>query len=302
MISDRREYEATVENARIWVLFDTHGTAPEEHKIDVNHIHQYVEVFVCCRGTLRFELYKNDNESETAVATENDCFLIPIEYSHHLISADEDAEWYSFGFHVGRIGRRGTAGLCEQLSVLKKMDVPCRLHGQNRFCNEVRRLFRSEYSKGACLPALQITVLLAELLKETGRAVAGSSADRLWMKDGNSQFTVLEHILAARYMEKLTYRTLADDLHISERQLSRIIKKRYGMTMHQVLFEKRLEAARRMMAKGETNLSKLATEVGFANGAAFRKAFFEKYGTTPRQYCETIAAHSEKPSAKKETT
>lgn len=294
MMNDRREYETTAENARIWVLFDTYSTAPEERKIDINHIHQYVEVFVCCRGTLHFELYKSEKESATAIATENDCLLIPIEYSHHLISADEDAEWYSFGFHVGRIGRHGTAALYEQLSMLKKMDIPCKLHGQNRFCAEVRRLFRSEYSKGSCLPALQITTLLSELLTENKTTIISSSSDTLWMKNGNSQFTVLEHILAARYMEKLTYQTLAADLHISERHLSRIIKKRYGMTLHRLLTEKRLDAAHRMMTKGEKKLSKIAEEVGFANNAAFYQAFLQKYGVTPKQFCDDLTQHTSK--------
>ncbi len=290
-MENRREYEAAIENARVWVLLEDYTAPAPKHQIDTNHIHQYVEVFVCCKGALHFELYKNEQESQIAAIAENDCLLIPIEYSHHLLSVDERAEWYSFGFHVQHIKRRGTSGLYEQLSMLKKMDAPCRIADQNRFCEETRRLLCSEYTKGSCLPALQITALLSLLLQKNGAAVISSSSDTLWMKNGNSQFTVLEHILAARYMEKLSYRTVAADLHISERQLSRIIQKRYQTTLHKLLTEKRLEAAHRMMKSGERDLFAIADAVGFANRMAFYKAFAQKYGSSPRQFCESIDRH-----------
>ncbi len=288
-MENRREYEATVENARVWVLLDGRDTAEPEKQIDTNHIHQYVEVFVCCKGEICIELSKNEAEGREAFIPENACMLIPIEYSHHLVSAHEGAEWYSFGFHVQRLKRRGTSGLYEQLSRFKQMELPCLLERQERFCAEICRMFLTEYAKNSFLPALQITTLLSELIQKNGMELFPAASHALWIKDGDAQFTVLEHILAARYMEPLHYRSLCADLHISERQLSRIIKKRYGTSWHKLLTEKRLEAAKRRMKKGERNLGQIAEDVGFSGKAAFCQAFVKAYGMTPRQYCERAA-------------
>ena len=98
------------------------------------------------------------------------------------------------------------------------------------------------------------------------------------------RMATLEHLISSRYMEQLTLKQVADELHLSERQLRRIVNKRYGKTLKNVITEKRLKTAEKMLRLSDKSITKIAYIVGYKNSGIFCNEFKEKYGLTPIDY------------------
>ncbi|HMW01463.1 MAG TPA: helix-turn-helix transcriptional regulator [Acidobacteriota bacterium] len=71
----------------------------------------------------------------------------------------------------------------------------------------------------------------------------------------------------------LNLHRVADKLGLSAGQLSRILNKHAGMRFRQLLQQTRLEAAKQMLAAGNTSIKEVAYSVGFSDSDYFSRAF-----------------------------
>ena len=85
-------------------------------------------------------------------------------------------------------------------------------------------------------------------------------------------------------MKKLTMKEIADELYISSRQLDRIVRKRYGKTLHKVIMETRVRTAEQMLLTTDMTVERIGRAVGFSSGAGFYREFSAAYGMTPAEY------------------
>ncbi|MCI8388072.1 MAG: helix-turn-helix domain-containing protein [Clostridiales bacterium] len=74
---------------------------------------------------------------------------------------------------------------------------------------------------------------------------------------------------------------LCEILYISRRQLSRIVKELYGMTLTEKLNIQRLEYARHLLLSTDMTVSDIAADSGFSSTQYFYRLFSEKYHTSP---------------------
>jgi AraC-like DNA-binding protein len=77
---------------------------------------------------------------------------------------------------------------------------------------------------------------------------------------------------------------VARQAHLSEGAFSRFFKLRTGKTLPRYINELRVGRACRFLAEGETKITDIAMECGFANLANFNRRFLEISGHTPRSY------------------
>ena len=77
---------------------------------------------------------------------------------------------------------------------------------------------------------------------------------------------------------------LADLLHISRRQLVRILQANYGMNFRQKLQKTRMDYAAWLLATTNRQVSDIGQEVGYSSEAAFFKLFKRAFGMTPKAY------------------
>ena len=75
-------------------------------------------------------------------------------------------------------------------------------------------------------------------------------------------------------------RRLAEELHLSERHLSRIIKRECGVTFRERLRTTRIKAAKRLLSEGHP-VSEVAALVGYASISAFYTAYKKHFGVPP---------------------
>ncbi len=77
---------------------------------------------------------------------------------------------------------------------------------------------------------------------------------------------------------------LAAMLHMSTRQVGRIIKKHYGMTFREKLTQTRMNNAAFLLRTTDKRIQDIVEAVGYTSYDTFLKTFTAKFGTTPAKY------------------
>ena len=77
---------------------------------------------------------------------------------------------------------------------------------------------------------------------------------------------------------------LAKELHVSRRQLVRILKKYYSMTFREKLIQARMDRAAFLLRTTEQPINQIGADVGYGRESAFFKVFRRSFDCTPRQY------------------
>ncbi len=88
--------------------------------------------------------------------------------------------------------------------------------------------------------------------------------------------------------EELSVRDLATLCYVSADHLTRLFKKKYGMTVSEYIQEKRIRLAGELLQREDLTISMVANTVGFGNYSYFTEQFKKHYGMTPREYQKQI--------------
>lgn len=85
--------------------------------------------------------------------------------------------------------------------------------------------------------------------------------------------------------------SLAETLHLSKRQLARILLNHYGMTFRQKKLAARMEHAKYLLQMTDMHVYQIAEATGYHSEAAFYKAFRNHYQLTPQEYRSQFDRH-----------
>ncbi|MEJ1097058.1 MULTISPECIES: AraC family transcriptional regulator [unclassified Pseudoxanthomonas] len=85
----------------------------------------------------------------------------------------------------------------------------------------------------------------------------------------------------------ITLAALAREAGLSRFQVVRGFSKLTGLTPHAYIVQRRLDAARAMIANGDA-LADAAVACGFADQSHFNRMFVQRYGVTPGTYAEAM--------------
>lgn len=77
---------------------------------------------------------------------------------------------------------------------------------------------------------------------------------------------------------------LARELHLSTRQLSRVLQRDYGMSFRQKRTGARMDYAGFLLRTTEQSISQICASVGYQSEAVFYRNFKEHFGISPLQY------------------
>jgi AraC-like DNA-binding protein len=94
---------------------------------------------------------------------------------------------------------------------------------------------------------------------------------------------LVEYIDANLAME-IGVRDLAGVVQMSPSYFSRIFKASFGLTPYRFVMQKRIEAAKQMLAAEKHTSSEVALACNFASASHFARVFREFTGVTPKQY------------------
>lgn len=94
----------------------------------------------------------------------------------------------------------------------------------------------------------------------------------------------IDNFFALYPPEKQTRQELAEYLHCSQRQLIRKMQALYGVSFRQKLIASRMDLAKYLLRSTDKSVNEISSAVGYADNAAFFRAFRQHTGLTPAQY------------------
>lgn len=270
---DRRVYSVHVENVTVELLVEESRESDASQLIGMTpHTHAYHELFACMAGEMVIHTEKGEITLHAG-----DLAIIPANLRHVSHITGTDSAFKAVGMRFTRQPRRACRDIFSRLNALCGVQA----HGLFSLCTSVAAL--AEYSgEDDCLPALQLTLLLCELADKTGGSsvhAAQALSDRDLRRASR-----LDYFINTCFMNPLTAEFVASQLFVSPRQLSRLVKKRYGMSLRQAVTKKRVSVAAEMLKNGELSAAEIALSVGFGSVPSFYRAFSEEYGLSPQEY------------------
>ena len=123
----------------------------------------------------------------------------------------------------------------------------------------------------------------AEQMKQYGEQFIQSLAQETKGDTANALETAVSYI-DQHLAEELSVRDLAAASYISADHLTRLFKKKYGMTVSEYIQDKRIRLAGELLKQGDATISMVANTVGYGNYSYFTEQFKRHFGVTPREY------------------
>lgn len=238
------------------------------------HTHSWYELFYCINGKIEIH-----SEESLYSLTSGDAVLVAPRFSHFLAPSGT-GEWLAFSFSAKPTGEETeTAGAL--FSFLRFEGVRA-FHG-GELCDRICPLLRGaiasrDWTTAGCL-------LLSLLLSAAKAENAPTETPALYEGD-MSRIYRIEELCTGYLHENITLSDLSKALHLSERQISRIIRRQYGKTFRAYLASLRMEAATSMLGAG-ASIQSTAAAVGYASVAAFSTVFKRTMGLSPGEYRRT---------------
>jgi len=282
---ERDEYCVNVEDTTLKLLVERE-IGDECYAINrlTMHSHSYCEIFVCCSGHMTI-----NTEKGCLYLYAGDLAMIPSNIMHLRFAQDEDTVWCSLGFLCIRRSRRDCRklydilyGVCGRLWVLR---------GRDDICADIAAIAGRKFPKDSFLPAMRFGSILTDLANMPLEFCSGDICEPQNIKKDNdiNRTAQLEHIINLLFMEDISAEEIADKLHVSSRHLSRIVKERYGITLRQVITDKRIATAENLLLTTGDSAENICDSVGFQSKSGFYKEFRKKNGMTPIVYRKKFA-------------
>ena len=83
---------------------------------------------------------------------------------------------------------------------------------------------------------------------------------------------------------ELSVKWLSSQLYMNENYLSRMFRREMNLPLVKYMMQKKMEAAKKYLDEGYTNLQEVARLTGFADPLYFSKCFKKEYGVAPSKY------------------
>lgn len=126
------------------------------------------------------------------------------------------------------------------------------------------------------LMELTMGLLLLHLLRLAGRATTAG---------GGSRALALRALAyVERHYANATLTAFAAENHVPDYTASRAVKTQLGQSFRQLLQDRRLTAAARMLTSTRLPVAEIIAAVGYENTGHFYRAFREKFGVSPKEY------------------
>lgn len=242
------------------------------------HHHSFYELHIVASGEATYHI-----DSKDIVVKEGTFLFIPPDVTHRVVSVSDNFTKFAFSFE---------------------------LHNND----ELRNLLKSEINLYFFDTTPQIVSALIEnilnniLNEKIGyRTIIENNIVNLLISlmqkmfkfsDFISQENTTDSYLAMRVRMALLYIddniadatavNIANHLHISTRQLSRTLKTALSMTTQEVIINRRIKKAKKLMQNLDVPLSEIAEIVGFHSLQHFSKTFKKMEGTTATYYRQQI--------------
>ncbi len=256
------------------------------HFVNVTpHMHDYYEFYIFMEGDAQIEI-----EGEKRPLESGQICLLPPGVTHRSVVTDTGKPYRRFVFwiskdYASRLMQESPdyVYLMQQASssgryvfTYSGKAFPLILSKAIRLLEEVNG---NRYGRNAALSLCANDLILTlnrSVYEEEHPQEAGEETDLLQM---------LIQYIETHLDEELSLEALSRQCHVSKYYMAHFFQKNLGISVHQYISGKRLEACRTAILAGE-EITKVYTEYGYSDYSAFFRAFRKEFGYSPKEYRE----------------
>lgn len=279
-----REFHVHLENTIVRLLIgETWDRARDEAVIaHIPHTHVCSELFVCGIGEV---ILKTEEGYLTLHA--GDAAIVPPGVHHIKYRTTPGTEGYALNFLCIRKNTRGCTDLYKIFRPFVDSSRIMVWRKQPALFAGVQKIIGEAETSCDFTPALRMAELLIKAVAmpmEQAETTVAAEPETVSRFSDMQRILQLDQLIGTYYMQDWKIDNFAEQLYISSRQLARIVQKRYGKTLHEVIMDKRVQAAKRLLMTTDNTVDKIAITVGYSSSAGFYRDFARHYDTTPAEY------------------
>jgi len=250
-----------------------------------NHNHSAYEIHFILKGS---GLIKINGEKHPIFP--NSYYIIgPNIYHEHEVDTSDPISKYSFriDYHISEIadnffpeeeGDR-IAEIFKNIVFFSAEDVNNNLSLMLEIRNELQNQWIGYYSR--------VQSLFSQLIINIARDIAFRQKAEYKIPDRGSdekRDLIIEDFFEYNYNSCVTAANLARLLHVSVRQLNRIMKDNFHTTFKQKMLEKRMEISKSLLKNTDIPVKEISQRVGYDSESNFSMIFKQKNHCTPSEY------------------
>ena len=244
------------------------------------HAHTYYEVMLCPEGNMNIAL---SDGTKLPMEPDSLCLIPPRVY--HRSIGDSDTKKLAIRFLCTRNMRSGRMyGIFH--AAMEQQATPLLLGAQPELSDLARNIC-AELQKPSLATETCVQSLLSLLLIRLFRMLCGNAVSEISTplpRQVSDRRLAIEDFFTTRYHLPLTEETLAEAVHLSTRQLNRVLKQLYGMSFRQLIIDFRMSKAAQLLISTELSTAEVAEQVGYTSVSGFYEAFQKHYGIPPGSY------------------
>ncbi len=252
-----------------------------ELKVTQNeHYHNYFQIYYVTKGCL---MHKVDNHFIRLV--QGDCFIIPPNVPHKIEIDIAKSSFYSFSFYESFLSNEDLQQpmiqkLFSDLSYNSIMGRLVLTTKEALHMDGLMRMAKDEfdniYPGFECVLASLLTSILIMLSRVYEREESSA-------KYKDVVLSTVEYI-RNHCTEKLTVKTVASRIYLSEPTFYRIFKQATGQSFKNYLTTVRIQYACDLIRTSKMPILQVAECVGYNNYSSFYRAFINKIQMSPTEY------------------
>jgi len=207
-------------------------------------------------------------------------FFIPPDSFHRHGDPSKQATW-SVRFHADAVDGH-VRGVLAALAIIPAQSRCYMVPESDRLRWEERmRYLRYELQAAGSRDADAVRMVLRSILLDVANLAHLEQADSLLRRG------VLDRVfkfIDERYRHPIGLRDVAEVAQLSPAYLTDLIRRETGKPIHQWITDRRMYAARILLAQTDSSVSAIADEVGFSDASYFSRQFCKVVGKTPRAW------------------
>lgn len=234
------------------------------------HSHQWYELFYVIKGEITCNF-----EGECFTICEGEVIVVEPDYQHYVSVLQKETKFVGIAFQAEF--SKGSTNVVKEFFEFSHYKI---FESDNDCFTLAKMLLgaikREEELVGAYFYALLTRLSFIYSKKKNNIKEIGIDSNM-------SRMHVIESVLSSYYKTDITIEKVAEILHISKRQLLRIIKKQYGCTYKERINQLRIKEAKELLLHGKS-VEETAAKCGWNSVSAFYEAFHKSVGVSPGKY------------------
>ena len=278
-------FTTSIGDARISSILDT-GFVRDYAVTSYLHSHSYYELFAAVESALSLE----DADGVRRTLPARSICLIPPGFFHRVRSGDKLAIRFQVLPHDCETDRDTKSVYDACTAIFSAIHTPLiRTDADSDPLCRLLLTIRDELSAnrlgGETYASLLLGTFYIRLIRSLSQDLPRPLPDTPpTSNDPTLRQLEIDEYFTAHYAESITAEDMARDLHLSKRQLSRILSAIYNRSFREILVHTRLQQAVHLLTGTAYSVEEIASMVGYGSLSGFYSAFQKKFSVTAGEY------------------